>query len=276
MADTKQLIATALREDRASRDITTRPLAGANEMINGRLIAKADGILCGMEIFKEVFQTLDKRCRIVSRRSDGQTVRDGQVIATLSGPVRAVLAGERTALNFLQHLSGVATLTGRYVQETRGTGAKILDTRKTLPGLRALQKYAVRCGGGTNHRMDLADMALIKDNHLKLAHGMRPAVQRIRKARPSVKIEIECENMAQVKEAVTSGADIIMLDNMTASQMRAAIRLIRGAGKKIAIEISGGVTLATVKKFALLGVDRISVGALTHSVSALDISLELD
>jgi nicotinate-nucleotide pyrophosphorylase (carboxylating) len=272
----KKLIMDALKEDHADRDVTTRPLSGPDDMITGQLIVKSDGVLCGLEIFKEVFGLLDRRCKVKSGVKDGRKVRSGQVIATIAGPVRAVLAGERTALNFIQHLSGIATLTDRFVRETKGTKAKIYDTRKTLPGMRELQKYAVRCGGGCNHRMSLADMALIKDNHLKLAHGMQAAVAKIRKTAGRITVELECENLVEVKEATGSGADIVMLDNMDVPTLRAAIRIIRGAKKKMEIEISGGVNLGTVKKFARLGVDRISVGALTHSVSALDISLELN
>jgi nicotinate-nucleotide pyrophosphorylase (carboxylating) len=271
----KELIRAALREDRAAQDVTTRPLAGPNDTIKGQLIAKADGVLCGAGIFRDVFKILDKRCSVRARFNDGQKVRSGQVIAQVAGPVRAVLAGERTALNFVQHMSGIATLTAKYVRETRGTKAKIFDTRKTLPGLRALQKYAVRCGGGVNHRMNLEEMALIKDNHLKLAHGMEAAVARIRKAKPGITVEVECDTLEQVNEAVVSGAGIILLDNMPVPVLRKAIAVIRKTKRSIAIEISGGVNLATIKTFARLGVDRISVGALTHSVPALDISLEL-
>jgi nicotinate-nucleotide pyrophosphorylase (carboxylating) len=272
----QKLIIEALKEDQAREDITTRPLAGPDDMICGRLIANSSGILCGMGIFRDVFNVLDERCRVAAKFKDGQTIRAGRTIATVRGPVRAILAGERTALNFIQHLSGIATLTARFVHEVRGTRAKILDTRKTLPGLREFQKYAVRCGGGVNHRMNLADMALIKDNHLKLAHGMKAAVERIRAAKPGIRVEVECDTVAQVHEAVASGADIIMLDNMDVPTLRRAISIIRAAGTGNETEISGGVNLATVRSFARLGVDRISVGALTHSVPALDISLELD
>ena len=271
----KKLIMAALREDRAAQDATTRPLAGPNDMIKGQLIAKADGVLCGLGIFTDVFKILDKRCVVRPRFNDGQKVSSGRIIAQVAGPVRAVLAGERTALNFVQHMSGIATLTAKYVRETAGTKAKIFDTRKTLPGLRALQKYAVRCGGGVNHRMNLSDMALIKDNHLKLAYGIEDAVTRIRKAKSGITVEVECDTLEQVNEAVVSGAEIILLDNMTVPTLRKAIAVIRKTKRSIAIEISGGVNLATVKTFARLGVDRISVGALTHSVPALDISLEL-
>lgn len=274
------LIKQALQEDQARFDVTSRSLIPAKARISGQFIAKADGILCGAGIVKEVFGLIDRSCRFTSSVKDGGRIRNGQVFARIEGPARAVLAGERTALNFIQHLSGVATLTSTYVKCTAGTKAKILDTRKTLPGMRHLQKYAVRCGGGMNHRMDLKEMALIKDNHLQAIADVTRAVAAMRRSHPGLQVEMECENIAQVRQALDARVNIIMLDNMSIPLMRTAINMIRDYSKarrlpKPDVEISGGVNLKTVRPFARLGVERISVGALTHSVTALDISLEL-
>jgi nicotinate-nucleotide pyrophosphorylase (carboxylating) len=208
---------------------------------------------------------------------DGSRVKKGKVIARVAGYAKDILAGERTALNFIQHLSGIATLTAMYVRKVQGTKAKILDTRKTLPGLRALEKYAVKCGGGHNHRMNLEDMALVKDNHIGAVRDIGGAVKRIRKYRPSVKVEVECDTLEQVDEALEAGADIIMLDNMSPAEARRAVsKAKKSRGKKAPeFEVSGGVTLETVAEYARTGCDRISVGALTHSAPALDISLDI-
>lgn len=280
MKDFIPIIKQALAEDQACFDVTSSSLIPAKARITGHFIAKADGILCGTGIVKEVFTLIDKSCRFTSTVKDGGRIRKGQVFAIIEGPARAVLAGERTALNFIQHLSGVATLTNAYVQLTAGTKAKILDTRKTLPGMRHLQKYAVTCGGGVNHRMDLKEMALIKDNHLQAISDVTKSVASMRRSHPGLKVEMECENIDQVREALDARVNIIMLDNMTIPLMRTAIKMIRDYSRlhrlpKPDVEISGGVNMKTVRPFAKLGVERISVGALTHSVTALDISLEL-
>ena len=276
-----KLIKAALSEDGARHDATTFSLVPADAMAEARFIVKADGIMCGMDVCAATFSLLDKRCRLTPKTSDGKRVRKGQVIAIIKGPARALLTGERTALNLLQHLSGIATLTARYVEKVRGTKAGIFDTRKTIPGLRDLAKYAVRCGGGKNHRQNLSDMVLIKDNHLVYIKDLAKAVQKVRTQYPSLQIEVECESLEQVTDALNSGADMIMLDNMTTVMLKKALSLIHNfpltnRKKRPQTEISGGVNLKTVAAFARLGVDRISVGALTHSVAALDISLEFN
>lgn len=270
----RQLIRTALEEDKASEDVTTLALVPASTRISARLVSKKTGIICGMALFSAVFEELDPRCRINAFAADGDAVAAGTLLAEVRGPARAILSGERTALNFIQHLSGIATLTGLYVNRVRGTDARILDTRKTIPGFRDLAKYAVRCGGGENHRRDLSSMALIKDNHLGIA-SIADAVRRVRRCSPGVPVEVECDTLAQVRLALAAGADIIMLDNMPMPRLKECIKLIRRRKAHPLIEISGGVTLSTVRAFARLGVERISVGALTHSAPALDLSLEI-
>lgn len=276
MNDIDSLIRAALSEDDAHHDVTSRTLIPRDRTVTGRFIAKEEGVLCGIDAARKVFSMLDRSCRVSSRFRDGKHVAKGTVFATVTGSAVAVLSGERTALNFMQRMSGVATLTARYVKLARGTKAKIYDTRKTLPGFRELDKYAVRCGGGENHRMSLSDMALIKDNHLTAISGMSAAVKKIKQIKPGIPVEIECETTAQVTEALDAGADIIMLDNMDAGTLRKAVAMVHARRLRPRIEISGGVNLNTVRAFARLGVDRISVGALTHSAPALDISLELD
>lgn len=269
-----ELIRQSLKEDAAFNDITTKAAIPAGETIKAELIAKQDGILCGLDVFRDVFYALDDQCRVVAHASDCRKVKSGQAIAEITGPARAILAAERTALNFIQRLSGIATLTNTFVEKIKGTKAKIYDTRKTAPGLRFLEKYAVRCGGGYNQRMNLEEMAMFKDNHLKITKDLGKAVQHIRKTRPEVKIEIECETVEQVKKAMELKADIIMLDNMPLSRLRQAATLIhKGNGPQI--EVSGGVNIINVRQFAKLGVDRISVGAVTHSAPTLDLSLEI-
>ena len=238
-------------------------------------MAKQEGIICGMSLIREIYRGIDKRCKVKLLAKDGSRVRKNKIIAEITGPARGVLAGERTVINFLQHLSGVATLTNKYVKLAKGSPSKIFDTRKTIPGLRALEKYAVTCGGGTNHRKDLGEMALIKDNHLKLIEDPSAMVHKAKNTNKDLIIEVECETLGQVKRMLQSGADIIMLDNMTRSQLKKAIKLIRNAGKGVQIEISGGVNLKTVRGLARLGADRISVGAITHSAPAMDISMEI-
>lgn len=275
------LIRQALREDRAQADITSRVVVPAGRRATATLIAKNDGVICGGGMFAAVFSAVDPRCAVRLRARDGGRVRKGTVVAEVAGPARAILSAERTALNFIQHLSGIATLTAAFTRAVAGTPAEIYDTRKTIPGMRELAKYAVRCGGGRNHRMSLSDMALIKDNHLALIDDLTAVVAAIKRARRGIRVEVECENSAQVAQALAAHADIIMLDNMSIPALRRSITQItayarqRGAAAP-AIEISGGVTLKTVASFARLGVTRISVGALTHSAPALDLSLEID
>ncbi|MBN1823612.1 MAG: carboxylating nicotinate-nucleotide diphosphorylase [Endomicrobiales bacterium] len=280
MSPINRLIRQVLKEDEAFNDVTTGAVKRAGEDVAGVFIAKKPGVICGLSVAHRVFKIVDKACVFRPLLKDGAKVKKGRLIAEVKGPLRAVLAAERTALNFLGRLSGIATLTRRFVKRIRGTKAMIYDTRKTTPGLRDLEKYAVLCGGGKNHRMSLRDMALFKDNHLKLIDNLKKTVSRLKKENPGLVVEIECENMLQVRQAVEAGADIVMLDNMGIATMKRAIRLVRGFRKKSKndlphIEVSGGVNLGSVREFAKLGVDRISTGSITHSAPALDISMEL-
>jgi len=275
------LVKLALAEDVGPGDITTRALVGKDRRAGGEVRVKENGVVCGLAIAAEVFRHLDRRVRFVPKVKDGAPVKKGKVIAVVSGPARTILTGERTALNFLQHLSGIATLTRKYVARVKGQGSRILDTRKTIPGLRMLEKYAVGCGGGTNHRLGLHDAILIKDNHIKLAGGIGQAIARVkgsslpagRQGSRDKKIEVEAKTLAQVKQAVALKADRILLDNMTLKTLRRAVKLCKKA--RIKTEASGGVNLANVRAIARTGVDYISIGALTHSAPALDISLKI-
>jgi nicotinate-nucleotide pyrophosphorylase (carboxylating) len=233
---------------------------------------KQAGVVCGLEVGRRVFQLLDSSVRFEALVSEGTEVQVGDVVATVSGPSRSILSGERVALNLMQHLSGIATRTHALAQQVAGTGAVIVDTRKTTPGMRVLEKYAVRMGGGTNHRFNLADGVLIKDNHIVASGGIKNAVANARKTVPhTLKIEVETTNLAEIQEALEAGADIIMLDNMSCEEMRQAVALIAGRAK---VEASGNMGSRNVREVAETGVDLISVGALTHSVEALDISLQ--
>jgi nicotinate-nucleotide pyrophosphorylase (carboxylating) len=257
-------------------DITTAATVRGGLMGRGRFLAKQDFVLCGLEVAEAVFSTLDSQIQIESRAFDGDAVTAGAEFARIEGPADVLLIGERTALNLLQRLSGIATLTKRYVDAVAGTGAKIVDTRKTTPGLRALEKYAVTTGGGFNHRFGLDDGVLIKDNHIALAGGVRRAIEMARGSVPHLmRIEVEVSNEAQLREALKAGADVIMLDNMTPDAMRAAVQLIREQAPAVLIEASGGINLDTVCGVAECGVDLISVGAITHSATAVDISLKI-
>ena len=282
-AEIDEAVRRALLEDRADADITTETLVSPDLRGNARIIAKAEGVLAGVDVAGAVFRAVDPELEFKHMLSDGARLKvaDGVdehgTIAELSGSVASILKGERVALNFLQHLSGVATETGRYVREVAGYNAVILDTRKTVPGLRDLQKYAVTVGGGTNHRRDLSDGVLIKDNHIAAGRlkelSLGGVIRRMRESAPGAwEIEVEVENLDQLREAVEAGADIVMLDNMTLSEMAEAVRIVDG---RALTEASGGITLENVREVAATGVDRISVGALTHSVTGLDISLEL-
>ena len=282
-AEIDGIVSGALLEDRAADDITTGTLVPSELQGTARIIAKADGVLAGVEVAESVFRAVDGSLQFEAVLTDGARLRvagasqDGEIIAELSGSVASILKGERVALNFLQHLSGIATETNRYVREVAGYNAVILDTRKTAPGLRDLQKYAVSVGGGTNHRRDLSDGVLIKDNHIAAGRlnelSLGDVVHQMRDTAPDAwEIEVEVETLEQVEEAVAAGADIVMLDNMTPSEMAEAVRVVGG---RALTEASGGITLENVREVAATGVDRISVGALTHSVTGLDISLEL-
>ena len=264
------IVKRALREDGAFRDLTA-PLLGRRRVL-GRIVARQDLVVCGLEVARDVFRRVKARFRPKGR--DGRNVKRGAVLGVVTGPARSVLAGERTALNFLQQLSGIATLTRRFVE--RAGPAKILDTRKTAPGLRELQKYAVRCGGGTNHRLGLHDGAMIKDNHIAAVGDLEALRERVYAlAARDVPIVIEAQTLEQALLFSTLPVDVLMLDNFTIRAMRRAVRLVRAVHPGLKIEASGGVTLKTVRAVARTGVDRISVGALTHSAPAADISLEL-
>jgi nicotinate-nucleotide pyrophosphorylase (carboxylating) len=256
-----------LAEDVGAGDATSAAVIDENAVCEARIVVKERGVVCGLEVAAAVFSELGARLEPLA--ADGDAVEPGPV-ARVEGPARAVLTGERLALNLLGRLSGVATLTRRYVDAVEGTDATILDTRKTAPGLRDLEKQAVRCGGGTNHRLGLYDGVLIKDNHLRIVGSIAEAVRRARGT--GLPVEVECETLDQVAEALAAGADRILLDNMTPDRLRAAVSLVDGRAE---LEASGGVTLETVREIAGTGVDFISVGALTHSARALDVSLEV-
>ena len=268
----KPLIDLALAEDVGKGDVTT--VATVPEGKEGRavIIAKAHGIVCGLPIMTEVFRQVDEAIRLTHLASDGEPVAPGDVVAALSGPLRGILTAERTALNFLTHLSGIATLTARFVDVVAPYRAVILDTRKTTPGWRILEKYAVRCGGGRNHRMGLYDMVLIKDNHIAASGSLTEAVRRVRAAGISLPIEVEVRTLAELEEALSLDVDRILLDNMDIPTLREAVARAKG---KVELEASGGVTLENAAEIAACGVDYISIGALTHSAPALDLSLEI-
>jgi nicotinate-nucleotide pyrophosphorylase (carboxylating) len=270
----KDVIHRALQEDSGPGDITTDSIFGPRDISRGILLAKEEGIIAGLEIAQLVFQTLDDRVVFRARIADGASVTRGEVLGNIEGPTKAILTGERIALNFLQRLSGIATKTAGYVAAVAGTKARIVDTRKTVPGLRLLDKYAVQVGGGTNHRLGLYDAVLIKDNHIAAMGGIEAAVARVRARAPfTVKVEVEVQELRQVQEALQSRVEVIMLDNMSVPLMREAVAMING---QALVEASGGVTLANVQEVAATGVDLISVGELTHSVKALDLSLKLE
>jgi nicotinate-nucleotide pyrophosphorylase (carboxylating) len=256
-----------LAEDLGTGDATTAAVIEEDTVCEARILVKEPGVVCGLEVAAGVFETLGARLEPLV--ADGDRVEPGPV-AHVEGPARAVLSGERLALNLLGRLSGIATLTSRYVDAVAGTGAAILDTRKTTPGLRDLEKQAVRCGGGSNHRLGLFDGVLVKDNHLRLAASIGTAVGLARAA--GLPVEVECDTLDQVAEALAAGADRVLLDNMSPDELRAAVALVDGRAET---EASGGVTIANVREVAETGVDFISVGALTHSAPALDVSLEV-
>lgn len=265
------LIRSALAEDIGSGDVTTNAVMSGQETGHARVVAKSELVVAGMNVFREVFLCVDERIEMVPCCQDGQQVPRGQVVAEISGSLSGILMAERVALNFFQRMCGIATATRQYVEAVAGTKVKILDTRKTVPGLRILDKYAVRVGGGTNHRFGLSNAVLIKENHIEAAGGIGEAVARTRqRASHTLKIEVEVKNLSELDEALQAGVDIIMLDNMGLTEMREAVLKVNG---KVPLEASGNVTLATVRQIAETGVDFISVGALTHSVKAADLSL---
>jgi nicotinate-nucleotide pyrophosphorylase (carboxylating) len=274
----KQFIAQAVAEDLDQGDVTTEALISKTQRGRASIIAKASGIIAGGEIAKQVFLKVDPELKLAILIEDGAEVKPGDIVAKIEGRVASILKTERIALNLLQHLSGIASETSHYVQAVNGLPVQITDTRKTTPGLRTLEKYAVRVGGGKNHRMHLGDGILIKDNHLAALRHQGLSINEIvtktrQKASPKLKIEVEVKTPREAVEAAGAGADIIMLDNMGLKDMRQAIQLVKG---RALIEASGGITLDRVRAVAETGVDLISIGALTHSAKALDISLELD
>jgi len=282
--EVERLVAAALAEDLGDGDVTCAFFVPPDARSTGAVVARETGVIAGIGVALAVFAGIDPALEAVARKVDGDAVAPGDVVIALAGSTRAILSAERTALNFLQRMSGVATLTARYVERTAGCRAEILDTRKTLPGWRVLDKAAVKAGGGTNHRMGLYDMAMVKDNHL-LAGGRNPltlgnlqdSIQRLRAARPTVRVELEADRLSQVEGFLTlEGVDFILLDNMTLEELREAVAMNEAAGSPVRLEASGGVNLDTVAGIASTGVDFISVGALTHSARALDLALDLD
>lgn len=268
-----EIIVNALKEDVNYVDVASDYLIPEDQRNEAYFVAKADGVLCGLSVAMRVFSLLDDTFEANLYKHDGDKIQTGDLIAEFSGKTVLLLKGERTALNLLQHLSGIATATAAAVELVKGTNAQITDTRKTLPGLRALQKYAVTCGGGKNHRFNLSDGAMLKDNHIDAGGGITNAVNALRgKLGHMVKIEVETRDLAEVREALAAGADIIMLDNMPNEMMREAVQIIGGRAKT---EASGGITLETIAEVAKTGVDIISLGALTHSVKAFDISMKM-
>ena len=269
----RKMIERCLCEDIGASDITTNSLVRADAVSRGYIIARENGVVAGLPLAEMVFQILDPGIEFHALVPDGHKIEPGMVLAEISGSARVILSGERLALNFLQRLSGIATRTARLVELAAGQKAHIVDTRKTTPGLRMIEKYAVRVGGGHNHRFGLFDAVLIKDNHIKMAGGIKVSVEAARRGCPhTARIEVEVEDLAGVNEALAAKADIIMLDNMTPERMREAVDLIAG---RTLVEASGGVTEGNIRAVAEAGVDLISAGALTHSVKALDISLDI-
>lgn len=278
----RQLVELALVEDLGGRgDVTSTALIPEGQSGAVQIVARVPGVLAGLPIVEHVFCTLDPRVQVMCRASDGARLTKGMVVAELTGPLHSLLVGERTSLNFLTHLSGIATLTAQYVAAVSGTQAGIYDTRKTLPGWRVLQKYAVRTGGGGNHRMGLYDMVLIKDNHLagwaaaEPGHSIADAIHTARKQVPrNILVEVEVDNLDQLVDALTGQPDMILLDNMSCEMLRQAVALRDARAPHVVLEASGGVSLATVAEIAATGVNRISVGALTHSAPALDLAFD--
>ena len=269
-----KIITMSLEEDAPNGDITTIATVSPDAVISGRFVAKADGIICGLEIIGRTFEICGGGFELETYFKDGEAVRKGDIIARVKGNAQTILTGERTALNLIQRASGIATLPAAAVAQIKGTSAKICDTRKTMPGLRVLDKYAVRAGGGSNHRFCLSDGILIKDNHIKAAGSITEAVTRAKAYAPhTIKVEVEVETISELKEALAAKADIIMLDNMSNEMMRESVAIVAG---KALTEASGNMGEKDLRAVAETGVDLISIGALTHSVKALDISLKFD
>ncbi|MBT5828731.1 MAG: carboxylating nicotinate-nucleotide diphosphorylase [Candidatus Latescibacteria bacterium] len=276
--DVIDVIDRALAEDVRDGDVTTVWTIPATKLARAEFIARADGVVAGLDVAKWVFERVDDTIVFDVLMSDGDVIKPGDVMAVVSGSARGLLTAERTALNFMQRMSGIATMTAAFVKQVEGTTARILDTRKTAPGMRALDKYAVTAGGGKNHRIGLFDMVLLKENHIEAADGIGPAVMAVRKGMAvegrSVKIEVEVENLGELEDVLTLDVDQVMLDNMSLDEMKEAVeRVARLDGNRPALEASGDVSMETVRGIAETGVDYISVGALTHSVKAMNISM---
>ena len=274
-ADLGAQVDAALREDIGSGDVSAA-LVPAGQRVRGSIVTREPAILCGRAWADETFRRLDPQVRLGWHAADGERLAADQVIFEIKGPGRAVLTGERTALNFLQLLSGTATATRRLVDAVAGTPCRILDTRKTLPGLRTAQKYAVRCGGGDNHRMGLYDRVLIKENHIAAAGSLTGAIEAARRSAPELTVEVEVESQAELEEALDAKPDIIMLDDFSLAALQAAVKLNQARGRPVKLEASGSVSLETVRAIAATGVDYISVGALTKHVRAVDLSMRLE
>ncbi len=269
----EHIVREALAEDVGTGDVTTEATVDSSATCEAQILLKQPGVVCGLVAAAAVFRTLDPTIRFEALATEGERISETpSVIGRITGPTRAVLTGERTALNFLGRLSGVATLSRLFVDAVEGTDCVVLDTRKTTPGLRALEKYAVRCGGAQNHRFGLDDGILVKDNHLSAAGGIQPAIDRLRAAGTTLPIEVEAETLEDVREAVAAGVDSILLDNMAPAAMKEAVALVAG---RATLEASGGVSLETVREIAETGVDFVSAGALTHAARSLDVSLEM-
>lgn len=273
-----RVVRAALAEDIGRGDVTTLATVPEKTQAVAKMVAREDLVLSGLSLAEAAFREVSPKMRFKKLAADGQKIKKGRTILEIKGSARGILTAERVALNFVQRLSGIATLTAQFVEAIKGTHAKILDTRKTTPGLRLLEKYAVACGGGQNHRIGLFDMILIKDNHLVALRNGKPnaieaAVRRARKKFPNLKVEVEADTAAQVCEAVEAGADIILLDNMSLDEMRSLVKWVAGRAK---LEASGGVNLKTVRAIAKTGVDFISIGALTHSARAMDVALDFE
>lgn len=264
----------ALKEDIGRGDITTDSIVDDNARALGIIFPKEDGILCGIDIAQMVFEEIDERINFQKKLNDGDPFTPGMTIATITGPACTCLKGERTALNFLQHLSGIASLTKRFVDATKGN-IKILDTRKTLPGLRIMEKFAVRVGGGYNHRFGLYDMVLIKDNHIEIAGSITKAVAAVKEKKKKAFIEVEIRTLDELKEALSLKVNRVMLDNMSINQIMRSVEIVHESNAKVEIEVSGGVDFTNIENFCISGVDYISIGAITHSARAIDIALKL-
>ena len=267
------IIAAALAEDIGPGDVTTDAVIPADTTCRGKIVCKQDGVIAGLSIAQRVFQLIDERIQFDAKIKDGEKVQEDQIVARLHGPARGILKGERVGLNFLQHLSGIASTTARFVKAVEGTKTKILDTRKTTPGLRGFEKYATRMGGAVNHRMGLWDSVLVKDTHLALVGGISPALRAARKAYPDeADLIVEVSNLQELEQALADKAPRVLLDNFSCGQVREAMQIIRG---RAVVEVSGGVQVTNARAYALAGADYISVGALTHSASALDFSMKV-